>query len=899
MFNNSKQIKCFVLTIFVVVSFYSIQVEASFVPAGFEHFYSYENKVIELGLPDKTTIQLQVEANFDHINNVVNIEEAKKKLLNAGIKAQHVEEILLNVSELSSYGHDEQLWIEYDADHGYAELHIPSEYMDGEYKIEEYVNTLPSENALISNNKLYTSGVNGEFSSTFTNESILGFGSSHVSVNSSLNNGESIELDELSLTSDFQGASSVVGYRDQPSSVIDNATSMFDHAYDNKGYYASYYSNDNLIQKNISQSGQLYFDMKAAGIVTVLRESKVIYNDSVLRGQNNIKYSQLPKGNYSVTLVLEPNGYPEERYTKRINNNVSRTSKRGYDYSVSLKSMEFSGEDDDYSSDYVDLSFVKSFLNDQVIVNVQSQLDKDDIDAGVGSQIFGNGYQVGAFVSFVDNGYMASVNSSFLGLNIDQEWFKVDEGQSVSNLSAVRYGEKSYSQTSASYSMAMPVGNLGFYLNYYEEYQQDNYEKDIELLNLSLNYHTSIFTNVGLDLGYNYSRELSNSSSEFDDHLITANISIPLTDSLSYSSSADYSSESGQRFTNSVNYQADDINALDSDIYASTYVSHYLDEQGAEVTVGGNVSFENEHLKGGFFGYATDHNQNSVSSNLESTVVVTKNNIYATKDKADSYLILNNDVAGDIDSRDLGLVTTKADGGYLQSSQISGEHTFLSLNNYYDYEISVDTEVSGFTNKNDKPVYEHMFAYPGTIKVVDNKLREVVSFLTYFSDFNDVPLNNVDCVGDGCISISNVGDGIYNISISKGDTFKITSNNQVCLLTTKHLEKLNGTSYCFPTIYETDDGMQLVLSGLGDDGDLIYYLGVKDKVVPEDIRREMVESGISIVEHEFGDETHLFAKLNSETEQNQFELASRIDLLSKMQEYASYSQTSDKYTVIR
>lgn len=899
MFINSKQLKCFVLKVFFMSCFYSIQVEASFVPEGFEHFYNYENKVIELELPDQTVAKLQVKANFDHIESFVNIKKTTEKLLKSGIKADYVKKILENTDKISGFGNDEQLWIEYDADYNHAVLHVPSEYMDGEYKLEEYVNVSPSENALISNNKLYTSSVNGEFSSTFTNESVLGFGSNHVSVNSSVNNGDSIELEELSLTNDFQGSSSVIGYRDQPSSLIDNATSMFDHAYDNKGYYASYYSNDNLLHKNVSRVGRIYFDMKSAGIITVLREGKIIYNDSVLRGQNSVEYSQLPKGNYDVTLVLQPNGYPEERYTKKINNNVSRTSKRGYDYSVSLKSMEFTGENNYYSSDYLDLSYVQSLLDEQVIVNVQSQLDKEDIDVGIGSQIFGNGYQAGAFVSFVNNGYMASVNSSFLGLNIDQEWFKVDEGKSVSNLSAVRYGDKSYSQTSASYSMGVPTGNLGFYLNYYEEYQKNNYEKDIGLLNLSLNYHTNIFTNVGLDLNYNYSRELSSSSSSFDEHLVTANISIPLTDSFSYTSSTDYSSESGSRFTNNINYEADDINAMGTDIYASSYASHYVDEQGSEVTIGGNVSFENNHVKGGIFGYGTNQNQSSVSSNLESTVILTNSNVYATKDRSDSYLILDNDIVGNVDSRDFGLVTMKADGGYLQSNQISGESTLLRLNNYSDYEISVDTEVSGFANINDKPVYEHVFSYPGTVKVVDNKLREVVSFLTYFSDFNDDSLNNIDCIGDGCISISNVGDGIYNISISKGDTFKITSNNQVCLLTTMHLEKLNGTSYCFPTIDETDDGMQLVSDGLGDDDDVIYYLGIKDNFIPKNVIREIAESGMSIIEHKFGDKMHLFAKVNSEIGQSQLELVSRIELLSKIQEYASYNQDVNKYTVIR
>ncbi|WP_394126321.1 CS1-pili formation C-terminal domain-containing protein [Vibrio hepatarius] len=875
-------------------------VNAMYVPEDFQHFYKYERKNILFELPNQKKIKLKVDANFQHIKNFVDIELTSKGLSESGIKKKYVNEIIENISSISEYLVKQDLYVEYLPDYNTAIVHVPSEYMDGDYHKLEFTKQEPSSTALIVNNRLFTTSASDNFIGSLSTQSTLGLGRGHFELDTTISNDFNLEIDKYSYTYDFQGASITAGYRNQASPTVNNSTSTFDYAYDVHGSYLSYYSNDNLLLKRKDEVGKIYFDMKGAGFVTLVRDGKVIYNSSVLRGQNFIPYSQLPSGNYNAILIVKPDGYQEERYKKIINNTPWYTSKRGYDYSFSFKKSNFESGINQYSSDYVDTSFVGSFLDRRLLINAQTQFDKETVHLGFGYNFKGNSLNTSGFIGAFADGTLININAGILGLSLDYRKLTLSNGSLPSNLTAVRYGDNSYSQTGFSYTSGFIYGNLGVNLSIYKEDITSEQENPLEILSLSLNHNSKIFTNTDLTLGYSYNKDVVDGNSKIDDHSVSMNISFPLGKTLNYNTGFDYFQDSNTRFTNTVSYEAGSYRLGNVDLYASPYISHYVDLYSSDVTFGGNVAFGNDSFKGNAFGYITEKEAGALSSNLEFTTVLSKNGIHFTNEKSDSYLILNNDTTIQTEElSDIGLVTLNSDRGYIRRHKIYGNNTIVNLKSYSDYDIAIDTQVSGFIGAKDSIPHDHMFSYPGTVKVINNKVTEIVDFLTYFSDFNNEPLNNVDCLGKACVSISNVGEGIFNISVVKGERFKIVSNNQVCLLKDFGLDNMNGTSYCFPTIKEKDNGAQLVMQGLGKEGDLIYYLGIREKPVPRNIKEDILESGIRIDDYKFGDNIHLFAHVLSEDDVNSIELVSLKSLVARIQEYVVDSKHVQNYTVIR
>lgn len=212
----------------------------------------------------------------------------------------------------------------------------------------------------------------------------------------------------------------------------------------------------------------------------------------------------------------------------------------------------------------------------------------------------------------------------------------------------------------------------------------------------------------------------------------------------------------------------------------------------------------------------------------------------------------------------------------------------IELEEYNEYGFNLDTELSGYKHKQIEN--SDMFSYPGTLKEITTEFEEVVSVLTYFEDFNSRPINNVEC--KGCSSIAKVGDGVYNISVQRGEKFLLTANEQICALREGYLDSTYGKSNCFPQIEEDELGLQIVVNGLGDKGEYIYYLGAfDDNSIIEKYKKLM--SDMEVIQISFNGNRHYFAKLYAKPT---LSIAKNKQVILELQNYALSTSDSNKFT---
>ncbi|HIF9433667.1 TPA: CS1-pili formation C-terminal domain-containing protein [Photobacterium damselae] len=856
---------------------------AKFIPDGFEHFYDFKKNDVTVYLPNNKRKTINVTSNIEKIKKINTIEVFTNDLLLSGVKKERIPDVISAIISTKKT----KIKVDYSYDKKTIKLEIPSEYMDDKSQISAFTDAEPDGSALITRNRFYGSAYDGRFDASLNNYSTFGFNKSHINLDTTLrtNGDETFSVESASFVQDLKGYSISLGYSDYGSNIV-NSTSVFDYANTDDEFSLSVFSNDNLLINDGANIGKLYFDMKGTGSYQVKRNGKVIYNGTAQKGQNFVSYKKLPVGIYQIELELRPDGMRSESVIRQVVNVSSITSRRGFDYSFSYRSAESEFDNKKYSSDYINIAGTYSLFDEQLLVGGNLAADNDDTHIGIGARALINDLNLNSYVSELSgNGIVFAFNTSFKGFNLDYRNVKLDDFDELSALTLVRYGDHSYKQTSFSYTFPFYGSNLNIMASKYEqEYTND---KENESSNLSFNYQKYIFKNIQLGLNY-----VIESNNEFDENIIGVSLNIPLNDVYQYDSSYEYSTVSGSRFRNTINYD-DDVEFTNLDMSNYVNLSENIERNNSNIMLGAGSNISNDYFMGNAFLSMSNNGYSNLTLSANTTSILTEDGAFFTKDSADSFILLVNNS----DSKDdLGLIDLHKNNNSRQRKAIKSGYTVVPIDNYSDYQVSIDNEVSGYKSV-DNTTSAEIFSYPGTAKKIDNQVREVVNFLTYFEDFDERPLNDIECKGQGCVSVDKVGNGVYNISVIKDNDFKLTSNNQICLVDNDVINHNNDASKCFPSISEQENGLQLVTRGFNKNEDeVVYYIGVKEDAIPAELSARIESMNMSVVEYEFNSKTHLFVKVNKGKNTNTF--ASTFDLINQVQKYASIEKNVGNYTRI-
>ncbi|MFS1917977.1 TcfC E-set like domain-containing protein [Vibrio sp. 10N.286.46.E10] len=895
---------CILLSIAV-----SQNVHAQFIPKEFKHFYDFEENKIMLFLPNDSNFESLGYSNYYGVNNIEDEQSLRVAILNSGIKEKFVDEVISAITAGKNIENDGGVRTDFSFEKKTMNVKVPAEYLDEGRRELRYTSLEPDTQALIVGNHLFASYYGQDSSATLNSDLTMGLGNGYVSSDFTLsgasNQEASLDSNAIFYEHNINSIAFRVGY-DAYGVEKNNSTSNLDYSNTKDNYYISVSSSDNLFISDDEQSKKVYFDIKGSGTVDVLRDGRTIYTQSFLKGQHSISYKHLPRGNYNVELVIRADGYSEERIVRRINNNISQTSHNGYDYNVTARESTYdTGEYGDQSSEeslvYGDASFTQSLFHDSLMLGVSTQSDGEDFGFGALANYASDWLDASAYYNEIDDGHFYNGSLSVVGLSFDYQNYNGSKKNRVSDISPLLkaiYGAQSFDQTTISYSLPILSSSLSFYGSRVR-YDSLGANSGFESQNLAINYNTMIFRNLQLNLGF--SRSLNdnfNQAVDIDD-IYSISMTIPLGDNhTTYSSGIDSSSRTGQRLVNSLAYDKEDIALLDGvDTSGNAAINNYIDGPQSEVSLNGRINMSNNTFNSSAYANISNNSNTNLSINADSTSVITKDGIYQTKENSKSYIIVESEARGgntNKDEEDFGVLDTQINSGYHTSIPIDSKTRIVGLNDFSTYNFQVDSEISGYkSSKNNHDTRSKMFTYPGTVHKVSNKVEPIVTFLSYFEDFNNNPLNDVKCIGDGCVSVGRVGDGIYSISLIKDKPFKVASSGEFCFVDPEAIDNNGVMTKCFPKIETLDNGMQLVSSGLGDKKDSIYYLGVLDGEIPNSILEESQKEKIEYIQYNFANNIHLFAKSDVDLNENEsFDIVSK-QVFDDIQNYVRTPGNSD------
>ncbi len=868
---------------------------AKFIPEEFAHLYSPQKLTMTFFLPNNVKGVVAIVGNYEEAINVSKNDKSNlyNLMLKSGIKKERINDIIGVVfkdKSCKTFCSDTVVKYDYDAEE--VSIFVPASYLDGKYIEHKYVDQDTDTQGIIINNKIYFTAYDSNIDSTYSVQGLMGLGKgffrTDLDISSSNSNDSYISINEMSYDLSMRGHQLYFGYNKYGHN-IENITSTLDNTTPNSQFYAAIESSNNLLSRGPDSSNKIYFDMKNKGMVSIVRDGKIIKNSYFTSGQHYINYSSLPRGNYEVKIILKPDGMKEEIMYKTINNSASDRSVNGYDYHVSFNNIE---------SEEGNLSYLQGLYSVPIY-------DKVDLGLGIKTNLTNNFLSLQTGITLNDlyaSGYIDKVigsKTSYKNLQANYENFQInysnynkDESEGGDFSDAI-YNDSSYTQYSIGANFKVFDGRLSLFKNF------SSREQDFGIVDnssLSLSYSTTIFNDWFLQLGYTKNTNDSNTyyyqdggNSKFDDNNISINLNIPLSNDVIATSTTDISDDQNIRFINSIEYS----NVIDNkDLNVGGSLTSTISDM--DPSMGASVNFRNKSdlLSISGYGYVDSQGSNNVNGTIESSILIpeTYNEIYFTKEQSDSYLIVNSNR----DEMQNGIAYIERNQANNTSVMLNGSDSVIPVSSYDFYEYELDYESSGF--QSNSQTKKTAFTYPGTISVINSNIKKVVSFMTYFEDFNKESLNNIRCVGDGCVDVTRVGDGIYSISVYDNYNYKIVSNNEYCLVDNIELEQGAKKSICFPNIKEDkDSGLQIVNHGLGHGDETFIYLGYM-KSIPNDIYQNLVENGISPQGFKFGDEQYYwFAKLTNTNKRDLIKLA-KLEVMDKVEQLANKSYDLYKYS---
>lgn len=877
-----------IITLFCNVCF------AKFIPDEFAHLYSAQKLEVTFELPNNVSGNINVLGNYDGAINLSkdNEDNIKKLMVKSGIKENRLDDILgVIFEEKKCIKFCDDVVVNYDYDSLEAHISVPASYLDGEYIEHAFVEQEADTQGVILNNKLYVSAYDSNFNSTYNLQSLIGVGKGYVNsdldITSSDNSDGSVSLNELNYDLAMKGHQLSFGYNKYGNN-IENITSNLDNTTPNDQVYLALESSNNLLHKGSSSSNKIYFDMKNKGMVTIMRDERIIKNTYFTSGQHYIEYSSLPRGNYEVKIILKPDGMKKEIMYKTINNSTSSRSVNGYDYHLSINNVDTEDTTITYGQGLLNFPF------------------NDNIDFGFGAKSNGQNSFVSletglAISDFYATGYldkMIGKDVSYSKFQANYENFQIDYSQYNSDdeveFSDAVYGDSSYTQYSIGANFKMFDGRLSLFKNF------SSRDHDLGVMknsSFSMSYSTTIYNDWFIQVAYTKNSNESESyyyadenyENEFNEDSFSVSVNIPLSNDITATSSVDVSGENSARFINSI----EQANIVDNkDVNVGGMLTSTVSESDSSVGASINVRNKSDLYAVSGYGYIDSQGDNNINASVESTILIPESydDIYFTKESSDSYLIVNSNR----EEMQNGMAYIKSNNSANTSVMLNGNSSIIPVSNYEDYEYELDYESSGF--QSNSSTKKSTFTFPGTMSVINSNIKKVVSFMTYFEDFNKESLNNIRCVGDGCVDVTRVGDGIYSISVYDNYDYKIVSNDEYCWVESIGVDQGAGKSRCFPNIQEDrDSGLKIVNHGLGSDDETIIYLGYM-KSIPKEVYKKLVENGISPERYEFGnDEFYWFAKLTDTNKPDLIELA-KLEVMEEVEQLANNSYELHRYS---
>lgn len=771
-------------------------------------------------------------------------------------------------------------------------IHIPEKNRVTDKVQQQYIDESRGENALIMHHYLSAnSSVSESNELYYINESTLGvldgylFSDITLATNDNNTRDSYIYFDELSGNYLSESTRTKFGFTSENNVRTWNATSILDAGEDLSIIEVASGSTNELEYESKSNQPRIYFTTPRAGRLVITRDDGTpVLEKNVSAGQQYISYDELPYG--ISTLKFEVKAGDDvvyEQYHKIYNINSSNLSVGEWDYFVSggyLSEQDIGVDDiaepyiEDYEYNAVAEARVVNMVTEDIMFGLGIINSKEDYFARTAfsyrpeDKLSINGL----YGVFEDDSTYWQLNTNFFGLSVNSSQFS-DNTENIRQASFANhlFGYGDTREISANYGLA--IGNGRGYLSYLNIENQSSrsiYIENIDDVNRKSEIFTAGYTFASaykstIDLRASYTVDTDVVGYETDDWSVGFTISVPIGDS-------GYTSVS-----------MDTDKAGTTDYIASASNSYELSEEASiGVEVGGNYTdsefdngysvygslsgfYDNDKVNASGFAYIGNDSSN-ISASMNSSTIVTSDDVYHTSKKAESYLLVQN--SGELEnSATVNLEGEKSD--FLSVVNLYGNETHAGrmiidqnelvypLDNYKEYLVSLDESASDYHNLGERETKAS--SYRGTVMNLNIDMREVKSYISIFNDIEGNPISSMSCKGRGCVGVEELAEGVFKFRISAGLPFQLQANAQRCLIPSPETFSTQnlGKNFCMPT-FEEEGNLRIAR---GEGGEYYYYVGeFSDESLIENYEASMEDKSLTFIKQEVGERIFLFVE---------------------------------------
>ncbi|HIF9340568.1 TPA: CS1-pili formation C-terminal domain-containing protein [Photobacterium damselae] len=821
------------------------------IPHGFEDLYEKHNGKIKFIINDDYLMEL----NSRYSSESIVIDNSEIKVLKENLENTYLNDLAKNqiISDLSN-GVQSSLTCKGKRDICYPEdntnisyviiknqklvrVLTPAFYLDSNKKKKRYVSITNENKALVSNHDLsFDMYDNTDSNYYYRNRTLLGLGPGYVSGDFDLSeksNDDDLELNDLSYNFLSESTRVRFGYTSDYIEQSWNSTALLDTNASKNIFGLTIGSTSQLEFENKKKSQRIFFNSPANGRLSVYRNNKPILEKNIRSGQNYLSLSELPQGIYDIEIVIK-NGSDIVFKEKRTIFNKSKynLNKGDVDYSVTVgnyekkdisKNLSYNVNDDlEYNDRAMINGKVAYKIDDGIVVGSEiGILESDsfykvaldyqitnDLDVNSVVNLFSNEslyYQIGAVYK--------NLSFQFSEYN---DHHQISEEPKIDNYF---YGVGDNEQLSISYSQNVFLGDA--YISYInQKNKKNNYYNEFNIYNIG--YSMPVFHDSYLSINYS-SIDADSNYDKNDDWSIDISLEIPIGnfDSVRYTGNF---SENGESSRIAYNHNMEITDNINGNIEIGTKYENN-DYNSGHVVSDASLSLNQNstYAIGSVYGYADTNGYASLSTNLNTNTIITKDNLYVTSDKSESYIALENIGYNGSNKDDSfsSVANIKKNNELSNRVHIDKDIEVIPIANYKEYQVSIDTEASDFHNQGDD--FVKSTAAPGTVISMDLRLYPIDSYISIFNDLSGSPVSNIRCVGEGCHDIQEIQDGVYKIRVSKGLPFKLVTNSERCFIPSSGSVISNnlGENFCMPAT-EDQNGVQVAKIN----NKYYYYIGI-------------------------------------------------------------------------
>lgn len=714
----------------------------------------------------------------------------------------------------------------FDFDGASLKIFVPATALNDAVDNREYEEAMNEANSLINWANLYAyTDLSGEQFLTLSNLTTLGLPLGYLTLDTQYKTEES-ELKVYTATYDAEYNNYRVQAGLNEYNFSFNSTDVLNNGAQFAGYGLFLGSSKNLVKGKREALQRIYFFAPQNGQLEIYRDDRLIFNKVVNEGKQFVSYAELPGGVYEITILLKVAGQVVSTETRQVVNNNSFSLLTGeFDYVVGVGRIDDDTSDIDnelkYKGNYAKAATSYRF-NDHFIFSTGVTLDEDDQLYQVGGNFFFGDKLVIDYVAsfFSDNETYQAANLSYAPFFVDFRDFNYDLSNPSVRLSSQLYGTNSYQDIGIGISGSLfdSSGYLRYSLYSFDMgWQSDErFSNERWMLTGGLSRQLS---NGNISVNFDYFEDDDNQSElrtniswthNFEDNK-SAQVSVNLDkDGFSYNTNTLRAEIDGERWyvNGATGITIDKDNEITGDVSATA--------------VG-----DTDYVRANAYAYTSDQGVSTLSGSLSGTQIVTTNSVDLTKDKARSFVKINQNMDLDEDSNaeDVKYTITK-DGQYSHRADLGQKTKIVKLDEYKHMELILDDS----SNSVDIEQKRHQkFIHPGTFYQIEAKGASLQSQIIILEDFYGNPVQQVQCVGDGCVNIETLSDdGVIRVNYRKSLPYRLVSRKGLCIFDEQNLDNYSY-GYCLPGLETSKEQANWRLSSNllknNDYSELLIYLG--------------------------------------------------------------------------